>query len=315
LLTFIHADEDVYEPRHVPASEVASLLARKGVGYVLLNACQSAAEGSPSSNIIRSMVQEGIEIAIGMAYKVLDSAAEIFVDAFYREVYRSGRSLWRAAQIAQFTIRIKNQRRTRYNSNVILEDWITPVLVSRAIPDQDIEDGEFPPTSPAAYKKVEMDIVGREVDILRLETDMSNKNGLSLAGPAGCGKSFLVQHLCWCWKATRFVDGCVVIDCSKRDSFVIPDIFSEITSGLSPTEPIVQNELLPFLKQHRFLVVIDKLEAAKAGGEAATKSQRADLRRFIRKIKRSLVLLVSRNEEDSLKSVSPTTYFLQNLEM
>lgn len=237
------------------------------------------------------MVQEGLEVAIGMAYKVLDSAAEIFVDTFYRELYRSGRSFWHSAQVARSALRVNDQRHTKFNTNVVVKDGITPVLVSGTIPEQTNKHSEFSPAPLSAYRRPVMDILGRERDILMLEMKLSKSNVLQLHGSPGCGKTLLVEHLCWWWKATRFIDGFVTVDCSTMHDFVVTDILSAIVTGIPPPDHIPEENLLDFLNQHRYLVVIDSLEAARSEDEAAKKEQRFLLRRFLRKSSEALFSL------------------------
>ena len=298
----------------MPASTVARLVASRGVQCVVFNACQSASDEGPSSNVARCMVQEGVEVAIGMKYRILDLAAEIFVDTVYREIYRSGRSVWFSAKMARAAMRISNQRHTIFKSSVVVQDAITPILVARTAPDP-INEEEMPSAILTPYRRGETDFVGRELDILMLETKLSSTNVLLLCGPAGCGKTLLAQHLCWWWKVTGLVDGCVVVDCSKKGGFVFTDVLSSVATGLCFEDHVTESELLRLLNQNRFLVVIDSLEAARSGNEEALNLQRASFRRFFRKIKQSLVVLVSRFDEDWIKLVSGVTYFLRNLDM
>lgn len=201
------------------------------------------------------MIQGGVEVALGMKYKVLNSAAEIFVGTFNLEIFGFGRSIWSAAQKARALLHTSNKRSTRFNSSVAVNDSITPILLAEHCPDA-AHVGQVSTTTFTPSQITEKDIMGREADILTLETKMSKANMLLLCGTAGCGKTFLAQHLCWWWKATRFIDGFLTVDCSAKSNFTIASMVPSIRTQHSCLQNLCDSELVELFNRQRFLLVL-----------------------------------------------------------
>ena len=315
-LRFLRSNEDLIGVDEVPLSKVAEILAKRGVRMVILNACRSASEEGPFSNVARFIVQYGVPMAIGMRYEILDSAADIFTKTLYRQILRHKQTLWEAAPIARLAMRTNPQRWTRFNTQVDVQDYITPVLFSRS--DLILMHDS---TSEAAGTEMEvphdeMNLFGRENDLLSIETKLVNFNVLLLNGSAGAGKTHFMQHICWWWKATGFVEDFVFIDCTKLGNLNVAKIQAAVAFSFSlATSQEATVDVVSYLNLHRCLLVIDSVDAARLEDEAQPSDIQLGLRRFLRKIKKSFVVLASRHDEHWVKAAAKVTYYLNHLDM
>ena len=255
-------------------------------------------------------------MAVGMRYEILDSAAEVFTKSLYRQLLRHKQNLWEAAPIARLAMRSNPHRGTKFNTQVDVQDYITPVVFSRS--DLILIHNS---TSSAAGTETEvpqdqMKFFGREGDLLSIETKLVNSNVLLLNGSAGAGKTHFMQHICWWWKATGFVEDFVFVDCAKLGNLNIVKIQAAIAFAfnLAASEE-ASVDVLSYLNLHRCLLVIDSLDAARLDDEAQPGNTQLGLRRFLRKIKKSFVVLTSRHDEHWVKAAAKVTYYLKHLDM
>lgn len=259
------------------------------------------------------MIQEGLWAAIGMRYEILDSAVDIFARNFYHHYVKNGAKFLSAAHIGRFALQIKPNRRTRFNTDVQVKDYVTPIVAVNA--DLDICDlrSNNDGSTSALVPGEQVNICGREGNILSLETKTAISNVLLIRASAGTGKTFLAQHLCWWWKATGYVEDFVQINCTMLDGKEVHRIREKIDRGLGISSTHGSNDVETYLKEHRCLIVIDSLDALHMKGESYS-SQKA-MRRFLHKIKNSTVLLLSRFEEQWVQTVARVVYPLNNLDM
>lgn len=255
-------------------------------------------------------------MAIGMRYEILDSAAEVFTKSLYRQLLRHKQHLWEAVPVARLVMRSNRQRGTKYNTQVDVQDYITPVVFSRSdlILTQQFS-GDAAATETVVQQD-EKDIFGREGDLLSIETKLANSNILLLTGSAGAGKTHFLQHLCWWWKATDFVENFVNIDCAKLGNLNVVKIQAAVAFAFNLAaleEDTV--DVVSYLNLHRCLLVIDSLDAARLEDEPEPKSTQFGLRRFLRKIKKSFVVITSRHDEHWVKAAAKVTYYLRHLDM
>ena len=312
-LRFICSNDGLDGEEDIPVLDVAKLLAKHGVRYVIMNACESASEEGSMSSAARTMIQEGLLLAIGMRYQILDSAIDIFVRNFYSQYVNHGTTFISAAHISRLALQKQPNRRTKFNTDVQVTDYITPIVaVSTEMELCDLRlDHEVSTLALVDEKKVE--ICGREVDILDLESKTSISNVLPIIASAGTGKTFLARHLCWWWKATGYVEDFVQIDCGMLGGLEFHHIREKIDAALDLASTHGSKDAVTYLNEHKYLIVIDSLDAVQINQESSS-SQRA-LRRFLRKIEPSIVLLLSRFEEQWMKAASEVTYYLNPLDM
>ncbi|KAL8787688.1 MAG: hypothetical protein Q9195_007644 [Heterodermia aff. obscurata] len=313
-LKFLTSDEDMDGVDEIPLSEVAGLLGRKGVDLVVLNACQSASEHGPLANIAKSIVQNGVQVAVGMRYDVLDTAAEIFTTTFYRQLVRHKARWWDAVRTARLAMRLDQRRYTEFDTPVEIQDYITPVVFSGGqlnFDDSSTLDAVESPND--VIQEATPEIYGREADILFIETQLAKSNVLLVQGSAGSGKTHLSLHLASWWKATGFVEDFGIIDCAKMSNFDAINLQACIGSALKlPSNATA--DVMAHLNRHRCLVFIDSLDAYRSQDETEAHT-RLELRRFLRKIKKSFVILLSRHDEHWVKAAAKVTYRLSHLAM
>ncbi|KAL8824802.1 MAG: hypothetical protein Q9191_004813, partial [Dirinaria sp. TL-2023a] len=311
-LRFVHSNDENGGAEDIPVDEIAKLLSNRGVHLVVINACESASEQGSSSSIVRSIVESGVSMAVGMRYQISESAAEIFTQTFYRSLLSRNLSITEAMHTARLSMRIYQKRKTKFNTEVDVLDVITPILVSR-VKHENQKVYEEDLTPPLPLQQSDSNLYGREKDILFLENALVNSNVLLLKGRAGTGKTHLMQHLSPWWKSTGFVKDSVIIDCSTMETFNAFNLQLAIVRAFAPTSSSEPTDVLAVLNQHPYLIVLDNLDIAKL---EETKSKLYDsLRRFLRKIKRTFVVLLSRQDEEWAKAAARGTYQLQNLDM
>ncbi|KAI0417216.1 CHAT domain-containing protein [Xylaria grammica] len=207
------------EAQLVSAEDLAGLLSSHGVRTVILNACQSAVEGEgPSANLAKALIQNGIETVVAMGYKVLDVTARLFVSSFYDQLLRLNRSPLLAAQAARQCLLNKRTKKTSYLTEVPLDDYLVPSVyigdggMNYVDHELSISDLEMLRTSPPELPPdrsvdVDMNLIGREGELLMLEMDLMLESCITaIEGPPGVGKSALINGAAEWWKSTAFID-------------------------------------------------------------------------------------------------------------
>src|SRR5262249_25783804 len=115
----------------VSAPEIAGLLKRYRVPFVILNACQSAKQkGTGETSLGAEFTQNGAVAAVAMAYSVTVSAASKMMPVLYRHLFQ-GTSFSEATRRMRVHIHNDRERDAYYGSKIMLEDWILPVLYQR----------------------------------------------------------------------------------------------------------------------------------------------------------------------------------------
>ena len=235
-LQFVDPD-DPSELKPISGDRVAKVLRTSGVEAVLLNACESASQsrGMPS-NIAALFVHVGIATVIGMSYKLLVNAADVFVGEFYRAIRHV--SVSQAVLYARWMLAGRRDRMARFRKVVSVEDWIVPVIYQNEgcleVLQPDVMLGLFSVAIDNCIKQpVSVDetrsttssphqsklgwhsstIVGRNFDLAVLESKLLlQSNVLELRGEIGIGKSGFVSHVASWWKRTKFVDSIAIVD-------------------------------------------------------------------------------------------------------
>lgn len=255
-------------------------------------------------------------MAIGMRYEILDSAADVFTKSLYRQLLRHKQNLWESASVARLAMRSNRQRRTKFNTQVEVQDYITPVVFLRSDLIMTPHSSCDAMITDTVVQQDELDLFGREGDLLSIETKLVNSNVLLLNGSAGAGKTHFMQHLCWWWKATGFVEDFVIIDCAKLGDLNVVKIQAAVAFAfnlVAREEATV--DVVSYLNLHRRLLVIDSLDAARLEDDPEPKNTQLEIRRFLRKIKKSYVVITSRHDEHWVKAAAKVTYYLKHLDM
>lgn len=171
------------------SKDVATLLNIHQIPSAILNACSSA--DTSGESVALTLINHGVSSVVVMSYKFLAEATSLFMSGFYRSLLVDMSSFAIAAHKGRKMLLDKKLRESGYNCRVPLDDHIVPVLYQRA--------GVCPLVWGKMGKKVSelvkyvdapMTVVGRELDILRLEISLlMDSNVLPITGKRGVGES------------------------------------------------------------------------------------------------------------------------------
>ena len=169
------------------------------------------------SNLAASLLKSGMQNVIGMSYPLNVSAAEIFVREFYESFLIERLHMATATARGRHALRQMKSRRARFRLTVEIEDWILPVFYTS------VEGSMFDNVSlvlpmvndPRASKRsflsirdlpvVELPLVGRDNDLLRLETCLLRHRCVEVNGPPGVGTTSLLKHAVAWWMHTKLI--------------------------------------------------------------------------------------------------------------
>ncbi|GFF74657.1 delta(8)-fatty-acid desaturase [Aspergillus lentulus] len=234
---------------NVSAQDHAALLGSHGVQTVVLNACQSAVEGHGSAaNLARALIQHGVKTAVAMVYKVIDHTAKVFILSLYEQLLCRKMSPFLAMRAARQCLVSNRTRRTRYQTKISVDDSFVPSIyvhqdyASIYMDAVDLMTMKHnpSPSSPVdeAGEDVDVSLVGRECDLLMLETALLlGSCVLGIQGPPGIGKSALSESAALWWKSTHLIDKFIKIDLDvlSPDSSLAEVLNHELQLGLPVT--------------------------------------------------------------------------------
>jgi len=323
-LFFETPEVGVAEP--VPTSTVADLLVEHRVPVAVLNACQSAKQmkGSEAS-LAQRLVEAGVPVAVGMAYSVTVSAAELMMPVVYGQL-AEGAEILPAIHAGRRKLFDVRGRRAYFDREVDLEDWILPVAFSQRpvklqpqppTPDQ-IEEIYGAKAWHVDEPKPEYGFVGRDLDVQAIERRLLSDgahNEMLVSGMAGAGKSTLLKHLAWWWQATGLVGRVFYFSYEDR-AWTVDQILQRIIGELLGGSDEALARALPddaqlervaaLLLADRHLLILDNAESITATPASIPHSlpeaQRVRLERFLARLQggRTLVLVGSRGQEQWL---------------
>lgn len=170
------------------AEDVATLLSKHQIPSVILNACNSA--NTSGESVALTLINHGISSVVAMSYKFLAEATSLFMSGFYRSLLVDKSSFAIAAHKGRKMLLDEKLRESGYNCRVPLGDHIVPVLYQREsvcplVWGKMAKKG----SELARYVDAPMTVVGRELDILRLEIGLlTNSNILPITGKRGVGE-------------------------------------------------------------------------------------------------------------------------------
>lgn len=219
-------------------------MSKYNVPYVVLNACESASTGAGAeANLARVFVQHGIPFVLGMSYKMLTSAINVFATSFYKALLVDGKSFPIAAAMARTSMRWYKSRTARLGLPITLEDWIVPVTyVSLDMVD---------PRRVCHHRYIHrhrdptmIDLCNRwDTELLNLETklldpwDCGAGPVVNLYGFSGIGKTTLLEHCLRWWTKTGMVQKAVYFSL-RQSGYVEPtSILPQLARALNSREP------------------------------------------------------------------------------
>ncbi|MDM8568486.1 tetratricopeptide repeat protein [Thiotrichales bacterium HSG1] len=304
------------------ATELSNLLAHHGVPLVMLNACQSAKQvGSVGETSLGSrLMQSGVQTVVAMAYSVKVSAAKIFMQTLYENLFQQVK-LNAALRLARLALFNDKTRIAHHNQQINLEDWLLPVVYQRQVVDLPLreltvdEEVAYWQNEALRYEapSTQFGFVGRDLDVLEVENRLlSQRNILLICGMGGTGKTTLLHHLGAWWQTTHFVKrvfyfGYDVKAWNRQQILLalatelLPN--SEVFKAMSKNESAQQKMIVKKLRSERHLLILDNLESITGSHLAILHTLSEDEQQELQSLLNglvggeSLVLLGSRGEE------------------
>ncbi len=352
----------------VSAIEVAELLKDAHIPVCFLNACQSDMatnqkflQGGPGGTVFSkksspwldaslamTFLEQGVRLVLGMGWSLTVTAARIMMKALYDALTRGeepGTALNRARQALA-------DRRCRFASpglRIDLEDWLLPVTWGKGDFSIKLEkahvDEKLAYLNREKQRKKELEgvktrgdygFLGRDVDILAIESLLLRKNILLVKGMGGTGKTTLLGHMADWWMKTGWAEHVFYFGYDRKPYHaeeILNTIAEAVMSGGDYGEFLVTPDvetkamlLADFLKQSKetpqVLLVLDNMESITGSEQAVgSKLEKKEQEKLIKAVKCLLpssikILLGSRADEAWLgeQTFKDSVYVLEGLD-
>ncbi|MCK4766622.1 MAG: tetratricopeptide repeat protein [Candidatus Aminicenantes bacterium] len=347
----------------VLANDIAELLKDAHIPVCFLNACQSGMATSKKSNrenggknltldasLAMTLLERGVRLVLGMAWSLTVIGAQIMMKSLYDALTR-GDEPSIALNLARQSMSDEACRFSRENRSINLEDWLLPVVwgkgdfsISLQLEKAGAEEKDaFLEQEYRRQKELEdvktvgqYGFLGRDVDILNIETLLLQKNILLIKGMGGTGKTTLLGHMSEWWLKTGWIDHVFYFGYDRK-SYHAEEILNTIAETVMPrieysfflTIPKIETKslhLADFLKQSNntpeVLLILDNMESVtgteKSVGSALKEKARVILVKTLKTLMRSTIkiLLGSRSDEKWLgkDTFKDSIYILEGLD-
>jgi energy-coupling factor transporter ATP-binding protein EcfA2 len=168
---------------------------------------------------------------------------------------------------ARKTLYNNKERRSTYNEPIELEEWIIPVVYQNTPTDLPLRD--FRPDEQAQHEAYDArtyhqnpappdQFIGRDLEILAIETQIAQRNILLIRGGTGIGKTTLLHHLGWWWQNTYSVNQVFYFGYDEK-LMTHQQVLQTIAQPLFGTEAS-QSTVVNRLVKERHLLIFDALE-------------------------------------------------------
>lgn len=187
-------------------------------------------------------------------FKVSIRAATVFLDAFYHALLVDGESFTMSAAAGRTALRVDAMRPARYGFQRYLNDSFVAVAYGHS-PDLHLARLATHIQGPwmclTASPNIALDnpappaldiqpVIGRDLDLLRLEKRLLQSASIYLHGPIGVGKTTFLNRAASMWKSTSFVDAVVSIhfdrDLIRSGQDFSPAIIHQLLSQVDSRE-------------------------------------------------------------------------------
>jgi tetratricopeptide (TPR) repeat protein len=198
-LVFEHDLAEHGEP--VSGDAFGALATECGVSAVVLNACRSAYQESPTSgadsldqpasSFSHALLAAGVSAAVAMSFNVYVTSAKTFMEEFYGQLQK-GQAFSAAASRARKHLSVDRTRFHQDSSDI--DDWLVPA-VYQAGADLTVQRSvEPPPPRPRSLPQSvppppDFGFVGSDDALLQVDRSFDSHNIVLLFGLAGAGKS------------------------------------------------------------------------------------------------------------------------------
>jgi len=301
------------EADEIPASMLGELLRKHNIPVMVLNACQSAMHAAdPFASVAVSLLHAGIRNVVAMSYSLWVSGAEVFVPAFYKQLFTTS-DISGAIQAGRREM-FRNHMRDTYYGKTLFHDWMVPVLYQQSTEDilPKLESGAARVSAlPDESQYIgDYGFIGRDRAIRQLERAIRGKPaGILIHGMAGEGKTTLAKGFLHWLEATNGL-GHGAFWFSFEDIHSAEYIINKLTSAFFGTDAMAlrtdQNltVVTQVLRENHFLIVWDGMESAFGipGTEVSAllpEEDRAVLKKFLHDLRggKTKVIITSRSTE------------------
>ena len=303
----------------IEAERLTQLLSEYNVPITVLNACQSARidehADDPFASVAAALLKAGMRSVVAMGYNLYVSAAQQFVPAFYRSLFRQG-SVAEATRAGRQAM-LSHPQRVCTRGEYPLQDWLVPVLYQQQAHDLDFSASASVshPSQillpPEATEHGDYGFIGRDRAIHAQERAMrmQPQAGLLIHGMAGVGKTTLAQgFLQWLQQTNGLKSGVFWFRFDNIHSieFIINQMVAKLfdTAALAASLEQKLDKLSDEFKQHPFILVWDNFESASGieGTEVSPLLSDADrdhLKAFLHQLRggQTRIIITSRSTE------------------
>lgn len=255
-------------------TEVAQVLRKVPVPFIVLNACRSGkADMGPLANTAAILNNTGCaENVLAMSFNALSVSAEIFLRVFYAEFLLGGAMFGCAARRGRDALKSNNSRRGRFEQRLSLADWFVPVTYTS------VKDSALVAPVHLSRHQVQWNPgpIGRDYDVAALEKILLKRRRAFLYGHAWIGKTTFLQYAKRVWEGTSFAQEVLYIDLSSsRDGWTAESLSVRLqaqcrwrkdevlgVAGCTNTDAF----LLHIKAKAKALIIIDGLHALSGPG-------------------------------------------------
>lgn len=282
----------------IEATQLAQLLVQHQIPITILNACESGKQvGLTETSLSGKFMEAGMPLVLAMRYRVTVGMGTFFIKTLYQHLFGEGEwnnqskpDIANAIRYARNILYNHKERRNACDERLELEEWIIPVVYQNtqiSLPLRDFLPDEQ--KQREAYDARDFypnpEIIGRDLDILEIETKISQRNILLIRGGTGIGKTTLVKHLAWWWQNTYNVYHVFYFGYDEK-LWTQQQVLQTIAQALNLAKQ--QSTIVNTLIKERHLLIFDALECIK-------NSEQTALHKFLMRLQngKSLILLSS----------------------
>ena len=331
------------KPDPVEAGELADLLTGKRIPVCILNACQSGkqirSDDYRQTSLGSRLMAAGMQMVVAMGYSVTVSAAALLIESFYTNLFNK-KDITEAMRLGRRELYNRKERQGYFNQTLKLEDWLLPVVYTNNAVNLNLreftaeEKEKYFLSKSKQYRFVlpTYDLIGRDLEILKIEKALLRHNILLLQGMGGTGKTTLLKYLREWWQTTHFANDVFYFGYDEK-AWTLQQILFEISQRVyenkyqraifqATPQPAQMEELAQKLRAHPYTLILDNLESV-TGQQLAIQNtlpleESNKIRDFLARLVNGKICVVlgSRSGEEWLKNQTFKTnvYQLQGLD-